>query len=97
MRYLYLCVVIVLSQIALCSGNTLFADGKILFVSDRDELANWDIYSMNSDGTGITRLTDANIICQRWERSYRCRRTARMGYRYLRYELRWLRIGIQPG
>src|SRR5215216_7208503 len=31
-------------------------NGRIVFVSDRDEPA-FEIYSMNSDGTGVSRLT----------------------------------------
>lgn len=30
---------------------------KVAFVSDRD--GNWEIYSMNADGTGVRRLTDS--------------------------------------
>jgi len=32
-------------------------NGKIAFVSDRDEPGNWDIYVMNPDGTSVARLT----------------------------------------
>lgn len=42
-------------------SNALSQD-SVLFVSDRDEKANWDIYSMNPDGTGIQRLTTSPSI-----------------------------------
>src|SRR3989304_6629024 len=45
----------------LVSGNAFSLD-LVLFVSDRDAPANWDIYQRNSDGTGIQRLTDAPSI-----------------------------------
>ncbi len=32
------------------------ASGRIAFVSDRE--GSWDIYAMNADGSGVTRLTD---------------------------------------
>ena len=32
-------------------------NGRIVFMSNRDELAAFEIYSMNPDGTGVTRLT----------------------------------------
>ena len=34
-------------------------NGKIVFTSSRDE-GNWNIYKMNPDGSGITRLTDSS-------------------------------------
>lgn len=62
MRNFYLFTFIFLLQMFYWPENILFADEKILFVSDKDELANWDIYSMNLDGSGITRLTDSSSI-----------------------------------
>lgn len=42
------------------------SEPHVVFSSDRD--GNWEIYSMNSDGTGVTRLTDnpAADIAPRW-------------------------------
>jgi TolB protein len=42
------------------------ANGKIAFTSDRD--GNWEIYVMNADGTGLTRLTNnpANEFLPAW-------------------------------
>ena len=43
-------------------AGDLFSEDEILFVSDRDEKANWDLYQMNPDGTGIKKLTDSPSI-----------------------------------
>lgn len=43
-------------------ASLAYADDKIFFVSDRAASANWDIYSMNPDVSGITRLTDSFSI-----------------------------------
>jgi len=43
--------------------NNAFSAEPILYVSDGGfDPPNWDIYSMNSDGTGVTRLTDSPSI-----------------------------------
>lgn len=39
--------------------STLTRNGKIAFASDRD--GNFEIYSMNSDGTGLSRLTNSVV------------------------------------
>ncbi|MBI2569827.1 MAG: PD40 domain-containing protein [Candidatus Schekmanbacteria bacterium] len=38
------------------------AADPVLFVSDRDQKANWDIYGMNPDGSSIQRLSDSPSI-----------------------------------
>ena len=43
--------------------NNAFSAGTILYVSDgATDPPNWDIYQMNVDGTGATRLTDSPSI-----------------------------------
>ncbi len=43
--------------------NNAFSAGTILYVSDgTTDPPNWDIYKMNSDGTGVQRLTDSPSI-----------------------------------
>ena len=42
--------------LAQASGVTSIVQGKIAFTSNRD--GNDEIYVMNADGTGVTRLTD---------------------------------------
>jgi Tol biopolymer transport system component len=34
------------------------SNGKIVFASNRDAFSNFEIYSMNADGSGVTRLTN---------------------------------------
>ena len=41
---------------ATASDSNASPSGRIAFASDRD--GNWEIYVMNADGTGVTRLTD---------------------------------------
>lgn len=59
-------VFVFLAFILFCAGITfaqtppLRANGKIAFTSDRD--GNREIYVMNPDGTGLTRLTNNNIL-----------------------------------
>lgn len=40
------------------SGDPMFVNSKIVFLSARDQAAGWEIYSMNIDGTAQTRLTN---------------------------------------
>lgn len=55
-------VFVILFFINLSFFSNVYSQDLILFVSDRDEPVNWDIYSMNVDGTGIARLTDSPSI-----------------------------------
>lgn len=41
-------------------------DGRILFMSDRD--GDWDLYTMNADGTGVRPLTDNTV--EDWSGDY---------------------------
>ena len=50
-----MCVVIALCSLLLVMPVAAAGGGKIAFTSDRD--GNYEIYSMNADGTGQTRLT----------------------------------------
>ncbi|MDQ3754553.1 MAG: hypothetical protein M3371_07475, partial [Acidobacteriota bacterium] len=45
------------------SNHTLTAGGKIVFASERD--GNYEIYVVNPDGSGPTRLTNSPLISER--------------------------------
>src|SRR4030067_394467 len=58
----YFLVFLLLSFVICWSSDIVFASDNILFVSDRDEPANWDLYKMNIDGSSIERLTASSSI-----------------------------------
>jgi len=58
----YFLFFLLLSFVICWSSDIVFASDNILFVSDRDEPANWDLYKMNIDGSSIERLTVSSSI-----------------------------------
>ena len=51
-----MCVAIALCSLLMVMPVAASGGGRIAFTSDRD--GNYEIYTMNADGTGQTRLTN---------------------------------------
>ncbi len=61
MLFVYVLAMLVTSLGVLsCSGQDNAPQMKVAFISESD--GNWDIYRMNADGSGQTRLTDNRMI-----------------------------------